>query len=117
MGCLLDPTHPVFENFPTEFHSNWQWWTMCQGRAIVLPKGVTSLVKALDCYAYMRNMGMLVEAQVGNGRLMISSMGLMENMQYPEVKALTQCILNYMTESSFSPTQILEPEIIRDLVK
>ena len=26
LGILCDPKHPVFSDFPTEFHSNWQWW-------------------------------------------------------------------------------------------
>ncbi|HVV72675.1 MAG TPA: glycoside hydrolase family 2 TIM barrel-domain containing protein, partial [Verrucomicrobiae bacterium] len=26
LGVLCDPKHPVFAQFPTEYHSNWQWW-------------------------------------------------------------------------------------------
>ena len=25
MGQLIDTAHPVFEDFPTQFHTNWQW--------------------------------------------------------------------------------------------
>ena len=31
MGLLIDPKHPAFELFPTEYHSNWQWWALCKG--------------------------------------------------------------------------------------
>jgi hypothetical protein len=26
LGILCDPGHAVFQDFPTEYHSNWQWW-------------------------------------------------------------------------------------------
>ena len=30
MGLLIDPNNHVFNSFPTEFHSNWQWWDLCK---------------------------------------------------------------------------------------
>ena len=37
MGILTDPEHALFERFPTEFHSNWQWWPITKNsRPIVL---------------------------------------------------------------------------------
>ena len=26
LGILCDPKHPLFASFPTDNHSNWQWW-------------------------------------------------------------------------------------------
>ncbi|MGA2701565.1 MAG: hypothetical protein ABSH35_10770 [Isosphaeraceae bacterium] len=26
LGILCDPGHPALVEFPTESHSNWQWW-------------------------------------------------------------------------------------------
>ena len=26
LGILCDPAHPALAGFPTESHSNWQWW-------------------------------------------------------------------------------------------
>ena len=26
LGILCDPENPLFSDFPTEYHSNWQWW-------------------------------------------------------------------------------------------
>lgn len=117
MGCLIDPAHPVFAEFPTEFHSNWQWWAMCQGRAMILPEGMTALVTALDCYARMRNLGMLTEVRAGAGKLMLSSMGLLEQLQYPEAGALLQSILNYMASRAFRPEQELPLAALGELVR
>ena len=116
MGCMMDPEHPVFAGFPTEFHTNWQWWPMCQGRAVILPEGITPLVTALDCYARMRNMGMLFETKAGIGRLMVSSMGLLEQTEYPEVSALLQSIVNYMASDKFNPPQVMELNSLKKIV-
>ena len=117
MGCMMDPEHPVFRDFPTEFHSNWQWWPMCRGRAVILPDDIQPIITGLDCYARMRHMGMLVEARVGKGKLMLSSMGLLETQEYPEVRAMTRSILNYMGSGEFIPDQVLSDKTISELVR
>ena len=117
MGCCMDPDHPVFREFPTEFHSNWQWWPMCRGRSMLLPEHVEPLVAGLDCYARMRKMGLLLEARVGKGRLMLSSMGLLDLLAYPEGKALCRSICSYMESPEFAPSQPLSEEELQELVQ
>src|SRR5690625_7123071 len=37
MGLLMDPEHALFRDFPTEFHSNWQWWPIAKAsRPVIL---------------------------------------------------------------------------------
>ena len=37
LGILCNPNHPAFAEFPTEYHSNWQWWdAMSHCNAIIL---------------------------------------------------------------------------------
>ena len=115
MGCFMDPKHPVFDGFPTEFHSNWQWWPMCRGRAMILPQSVDPLITALDCCTYMRKMGILIECRVGNGKLILSSMGLMESVRYPEVQALMQSIVNYMAGDHFHPLQEISRQALNEI--
>jgi hypothetical protein len=47
LGLLCDPAHPAFAKFPTEFHSNWQWWHLVRNsRPLILdraPVGFTAL--------------------------------------------------------------------------
>jgi len=117
MGCFVDPQHPVFQGFPTKFHSQWQWWPMCRGRAVVLPEDLEPIVTAIDCYAFMRKMGMLFGIRAGKGRLMLSSMGLLDHMQYPEVRALLDSILTYMASVQFEPSRYLSFEILETLVR
>ena len=84
---------------------------------MVLPKGMKSIVTGLDSAVRMRNMGLLTELSVGNGRLMISSLGLGEIQAEPEARALMQSILNYMATDAFSPTQVVDEKWLREMVK
>jgi len=39
LGILCDPKHSLFNEFPTEFHSNWHWWDpVTHSQAMILDK-------------------------------------------------------------------------------
>ncbi len=125
MGLLLDPDHPLFAAFPTDFYSDYQWWAMSGlGRPMNLEglrdeagKAVAPIVKVLDGFAGLANLGLLFEAAVGEGRLMVSSMGL-EQLQYtyPEARALRRAIIGYMQSDAFHPDFRVSISQIRELV-
>ena len=117
MGLLVNPGHPVFRDFPTDLHTDWQWWPMCRGRAMVLPPGFPSLVTGIDCYARLRNLGLLAEANVLGGKLMLSSMALHTKQAYPEAAALLSSIVRYMASDRFRPEQSLTAEQLKVLVR
>ena len=85
LGILCDPTHPVFAHFPTESHSNWQWWELVHGAAAMrmdhLPPELRPLVQLIDTWFEARRLGLLFEAQVGEGRLVVCSMDLESDLE------------------------------------
>uniref|UniRef100_UPI0031BA09C9 discoidin domain-containing protein n=6 Tax=Ligaoa zhengdingensis TaxID=2763658 RepID=UPI0031BA09C9 len=122
MGLLMNPEHPVFDGFPTEYHSNYQWWAMAKlGRPMILESfthedgaKIEPLVQVLDSFSTIRTMGLLYEAKVGEGKLMVSSMGLEQlQNQYPEARALRNSILNYMNSDAFDPQFTVEVEQVQ----
>lgn len=117
MGQLIDTDHPVFDDFPTEFHTNWQWWPMAVQRAMILPKPFKAVVTEMDSYAYMRPMAQLLECRCGNGVLMISSMGLQDLQQYPEARALLSSLYRYMESEAFRPDQEMTFDVVGALVR
>ncbi|PXX51992.1 hypothetical protein DFR60_10877 [Hungatella effluvii] len=117
MGQLIDADHPLFANFPTETHTNWQWWPMASQRAIIFKEPVKAMITEMDSYAYMRPMAQLLECRCGNGSLILSSMGLQDLQQYPEARALLGAIYQYMDSELFKPEQELEAAMIRELVR
>lgn len=116
MGQLIDASHPLFASFPTETHTNWQWWPMAVQRAIILPRRWQAIVTEMDSYAYLRPMAQLLECRCGGGRLLLSSLGLQDLQQYPEARALLNAIYTYMTSDTFSPVQEIDPADIAALV-
>ncbi len=117
MGQLIDEKHPIFKNFPTEFHTNWQWWPMASQRAVIFPHLVKAIVTEMDSYAYMRPMAQLAEFRCGGGKLLFSSMGLQNLQQYPESRALLHAIYQYMDSEAFAPEEEISVEEMSELVK
>jgi len=116
MGQLIDAEHPVFRDFPTEFHTNWQWWVMATQRAVILPKRYDAIITEMDSYAYLRPMAQLLECCCGKGKLLFSTMGLQNLQQYPEARALLASIYKYLDSAEFAPGQEIEQEVIEGLV-
>lgn len=117
MGQLIDAAHPVFASFPTETHTNWQWWAMATRRAMILPHRMKTIVAEMDSYAYLRPMAKLLECRCLNGRLMISSMGLHQLQQHPEARALQAGIYRWLSCAEGLPDQELTVAEVRELVK
>ena len=116
MGCLPKPEHPLFAEFPTESHADWQWWALTDSAAMVLPDGTEPLFDVMDSYARLRRLGFIVECNAGNGKLLISSMGLLEKTQYPEVRAMLGSIYSYMESDSFCPKQTVSEKTLRKII-
>lgn len=117
MGQLIDETHPIFEDFPTEFHTNWQWWPMASQRAVILPEPWEAIIVEMDSYAYMRPMAQLFECRCGKGRVLFSSLGLQQLQEYPEARALLYSIYRYLGSEKFRPRQEISLEFLRTLAK
>lgn len=115
MGQLIDDAHPLFEGFPTEFHTNWQWWPMASQRAVILSKRYQAVIAEMDSYAFLRPMAQLLECRCGGGKLMFSSMGLQDLQRYPEARALLDAIYCYMESEKFAPEQMIDVSEIERL--
>lgn len=122
LGILCDPRHPVFTHFPTEYHSNWQWWEPIHGAAAMvldgLPPKLRPLVQPIDTWFEARRLGLLFEAKVLGGKLMVSSMDLSRDLDRRLVaRQLRYSILRYMAGDRFDPKVEVGPEQIQSLFK
>ncbi len=119
MGQLIDESHPVFRHFPTDFHTDWQWWPMASSRALILPESFEGreIISEMDSYARMRRMAQLFETRCGGGLLMVSSMGLQDLQMYPEARALLGALYTYMEGPEFQPEGETDPEEIARLFR
>ena len=116
MGQLIDADHPLFRNFPTEKHTDWQWHRMASRRAFILPEAVPAIVTEMDSYAYLRPMAQLAEFRCGGGRLLLSSMNLHRLQAWPECRTLQNAIYRYMASEDFRPEAELSVSALKEIV-
>ncbi len=121
MGILCDPTHPSLGQFPTDSHSNWQWYELLDSsRTMVLdgtPAGFRPIVQVIDNFVKNQKLGMLVEARVGEGRLLLCSMDLTNDLdKRPAARQMLVSLLTYAASQSFQPAQHLTIEELRTII-
>lgn len=119
LGCYIDETHPVFENFPTGIFGDWQWYDLISNsRSILLegaPASLKPMVQAIPTIDLGDRMGTLFEAKVGKGKLVVSSIDLLGN-DSPAAKQLLYSIKEYMASDKFDPQAELDAEYVRELL-
>lgn len=117
MGQLIDTEHPIFRNFPTDFHTDWQWWIVATKRAVVLPHPMKTVITEMDSYAFLRPMAQLIEFRCLKGKVLLSTMELHKSQQYPEARALQAAIYEYLSGEEFRPAEELTVEELRTMVR
>lgn len=121
MGLLTDPSHPVFNSFPTEFHTDWQWWDLHINATTLVTdslEGGHTLIQMVDNFANNRKLALAIEGTVGLGKLLLVTSDLhydIEGERYV-AKSLLHSILQYMNSSDFQPKKIKNPEFIRKIM-
>ncbi|MDP4197171.1 MAG: glycoside hydrolase family 2 TIM barrel-domain containing protein [Bacteroidota bacterium] len=120
LGILCNPDHPMLKDFPTEFHSNYQWWdAMSHSNAIILNelgKDIKPVVRVIDDWFTNRPLGLIIEGQVGKGKIILSGIDLLTDAEKrPEARQLTYSMIKYMESNSFTPKQELKIEDIKGL--
>jgi len=122
LGILCDPEHPLFNGFPTEYHSNWQWWDpVTHSQAMILdgfPAELKPLIQPIDTWFENRRLALAFEAKSGGGRLMVCSINMKDSLgQRPVTKQLITSMLNYMNSDSFDPEVVVDLNKIKDLTE
>jgi len=119
-GILVENTHEIFELFPTEYHSNMQWWELVNRAQVMqftdFPPEFQPLVQNIDTWFVSRKIGMLFEANVGKGKLVMTSMDIQNRLDSRIVaRQLRLSIINYMLSDKFQPKWTIEEKRIADL--
>ena len=120
LGILCNPEHPALAEFPTQYHSNWQWWdAMSHSNAIVLddfPAELNPVVRIIDDWFENRRTALIFEVKVGKGSLLISGVDLHSDLENrPEAKQLRYSLENYVSSSDFDPKVSLQREEVLSL--
>ena len=119
LGILTDPGHPALADFPTEFHTNWQWFPIIkQSYPMILDRlsdDYRPIVQVIDNVERNHKLGLLFEFKVGNGKLLVCLSDLKAVQDKPEARQFYRSILEYMESSAFAPSYSLSAKDLQDL--
>ncbi len=121
LGVLCDPKHPAFAEFPTDCHSNWQWWYIVSraGAMILddLSPHLEPTVRVIDDWVTNHRLGLLFEARLGKGKLMVCSIDLENELDLDPVRRqFRHSVLQYMSSGRFAPRTEVSAEQVRGLI-
>ncbi len=120
MGILCNPSHKAFEHFPTEMHTNWQWWSLLKRSSTLVIDSypeITPLIEMIDNFFANRKLCNTFEAKVGAGRLLFTTIDLVNDMESrPEAKQLKYSLLKYMESEAFCPSNQIDEKTVMSFI-
>lgn len=119
LGLLTDPDHPLFNAFPTNSHTNWQWFSIIKAsRPLILDatgKNYRPIVQVIDNMERNHKLGLIFEFKVGAGKLLVCMANLESIKDKPEAAQLYQSIFNYMASDRFNPQEVADAALLEEL--
>lgn len=120
LGILTDPSHPLFRDFPTDIHTNWQWFPVIKNsNPFMLDNSSASyrpIVQVIDNIERNHKLGLVFEFAVGKGKLLVVMSDLRKAAEYPEGRQFFATVLSYMNSSDFAPKTALSVGDFRKLM-
>lgn len=119
LGILTDATHGAFADFPTEEHTNWQWFPVIKQSypmvLDILPKDYKPIVQVIDNVERNHRLGLLFEFNVGAGKLLVCMSDLERTLDKPEGRQFYRSLLEYMQGNRFNPEYDIDADSLREL--
>ncbi len=113
MGLLISSEHSALAGFPTATHSDWQWYHLAQAAQPVvldtLSPTLRPIVQIIDNLERCQRLGLIFEASVGPGRLLVCALDLPALAEkHPEARQLLASLLAYANSELFTPMALID---------
>ncbi|MBE0652979.1 MAG: discoidin domain-containing protein, partial [Bacteroidales bacterium] len=108
LGIHCEDSHPSLSEFPTENHTNWQWWELLRTS---LPLDLTGIelqedpvVQVIDNWIRARKLGILFEFSIGESKILVCAMDIENNPEERFVaRQLRNSLIKYLDSKDFKP--------------
>ncbi|MGQ9761675.1 MAG: discoidin domain-containing protein [Thermogutta sp.] len=115
LGILCDPEHPALKSFPTSFHADWQWQELLDAcKPMILDRlseKIRPIVQAIDDWCEARRLGLVWEARVGTGRVLVCSIDIVNDLSTRVVaRQLRASLVDYLQVAPPQPLVTLTRE-------
>ena len=119
-GAYIDKRHAMFRHFPTDDWTNLNWWELVNRAQVMnisaFPSDYQPPVQPIDTWHVSRKCGMVIEAEVLSGKLLMTTIDIQNDLDRRIVaRQLRKSILEYMASEDFKPSLSLDLQVIRDL--
>lgn len=120
LGLSIDAIHPALSYFPTDTHTDWQWYSILKNSQPLiidrLPKSFEPMVELIDNVERNYRIALILECNVEKGKMIILSTDL-ENLESTlEGRWLLYSLKSYMTGKDFHPSLTLSPSQLINLL-
>ncbi|MCF7669254.1 MAG: discoidin domain-containing protein [Verrucomicrobia bacterium] len=120
LGIYCDPAEPALSRFPTECHSDWQWWELISNSAAMVidafPPRLRPIVTPIDTWFKSRRLALIFEGRIGKGKILVCSIDLKTNpANRPGARQLLKSLIDYIDSTAFDPEVELNAKQIRDI--
>jgi hypothetical protein len=112
MGIYCDPAHPALLQFPTREYAGWQWYDLLTDAWALtlnnLPFEYEPVVYMIDDFNESHRLGVVLEARVGDGSLLISTLNLGKDGERSlSQEQMLKSLLDYASDDDFNPPKVL----------
>ncbi len=119
LGLLISTDHPVFQEFPTDFHTSWQWFSIVKASRSLILDGTAPafrpIVQVIDNMERNHKLGMIFECRMGPGKLLVCTSQLPELTGRPEAAQLYRALLRYAGSEAFNPAFEMDEQMLTNL--
>ena len=119
LGFLCDPKSPALASFPTDFHSDWQWWHLVKNSRPIQFDDTSNdyrpMVQVIDNFVRNSKLGLIAETKVGKGKMLICAIDLLGHQDKPEARQLLHSLLQYTGSNKFAPRLEIDAGLLNKL--
>ncbi len=122
LGATIDDGHALWNHFPTDTHTNWQWWELTANSTAVDLTGLSHELSApfrfVDKYNRNARPAAIFEAKVGSGQLLVCTLDLEAEGQDGRgivARQLDRALRIYLSSDNFAPETELTPDELSNL--
>lgn len=121
IGNLVHNDQPMFKDFTTSYHTDWQWWDILNNAKVIemqsAPEKLRPFIQVIDSYDNNQKLGIGFEAKVNGGKLLVLAVDTKTDMdKRPATQQLLYSIDNYVKSGKFSPQVNVDEKFIQSFL-
>lgn len=120
LGMIVRDKHPLFAQFPTGPHSDWQWQSIYKdAKAFYIndyPEDYKPIAQPVDDFHRNNKLASIFELKVGKGKLLVCGFDLKDEKN-PAARQLKKSILHYMHSDDFNPSYEKDIASLQQMLK